>query len=176
MPTRSASNRYLRLGFLNSKESALVLSGLAFLLIGLWLPQRISVSTSPSLNHRIFFLSSVSATDRITTGDYLVFRHQDLLQREKGLNKENDRFIKMVGCRPGEKLATFAGSFSCEGIFLGMALTKDGKGNVLPQFSFYGTLPPDKFFMIGQHPRSYDSRYFGFIDAHDILYKALPLW
>ncbi|KAB2890798.1 MAG: hypothetical protein F9K32_07080 [Desulfobulbaceae bacterium] len=171
MPTRLASNRYL-----SKRDAAMVLAGLAFLLVGWWLPQRISVSTSPSLNHRVFFLSPMSDTNRITTGDYLVFRHKDLLQREKGLNKENDRFIKMVGCIPGKRLATFAGSFSCEGVFLGMALTKDGKGKALPQFSFNGTLPPGKYFMIGQHLRSYDSRYFGFIDGHDILYKALPLW
>ena len=176
MPTRSASNRHVRFRPLSKKEAALVLAGLAFLLVGLWLPQRISVSTSPSLQHRVFFLSPVPVTERIKAGDYLVFRHQDVSQREKGLNKENDRFIKMVGCSPGDKLTTFAGSFSCEGVFLGTALTKDGKGNILPQFSFNGAVPPNKYFMIGQHPRSYDSRYFGFIDARDILYKAVPLW
>ena len=176
MATRLASNKYLRFKLLNRKEATLVLIGLTFLLLGLWLPQRMSVSISPSLNHRIFFLSPLSDTNRIKTGDYLVFRRKDLLHREKGLNKENDQFIKMVGCRPGEQLTTFAGSFSCQGVFLGMALTKDGKGNTLPQFSFCGAVPPDKFFMIGQHPRSYDSRYFGFIDAHDLLHKALPLW
>lgn len=176
MQTRSVSNRHVRFRPLSKKEAALALAGLAFLLVGLWLPQRISVSTSPSLQHRVFFLSPVPATDRIKTGDYLVFRHQGVSQRETGLNKENDRFIKMVGCNPGDTLTTFAGSFSCQGVILGTALTKDGKGNILPRFSFNGAVPPNKYFMIGEHSRSYDSRYFGFIDTSDILYKAVPLW
>jgi len=176
MPTRSASNRQISLRPLSKKEAALLLAGLAFLLVGLWLPQRISVSTSPSLQHRVFFLSPVPATGRIKAGECLVFRHQGVSQRETGLNTENDRFIKMVGCSPGDKLTTFAESFSCQGVFLGTALTKDGQGNILPRFSFNGAVPPNKYFMIGQHSRSYDSRYFGFIDARDILYKAVPLW
>ena len=176
MPTRSASNRYLRFRRLGAREVALALAGLAFLLVGLWLPQRISVSTSPSLNHRIFFLSRVSEGEKVVFGEYLVFRHHDVVQREKGLNKDNDRFIKMVGCRPGDNLHTAAEGFYCDGIFLGKTLSKDGKGNTLPQFLYSGVVPPNKFFMIGHHIRSYDSRYFGFIDARDILYKAVPLW
>lgn len=30
--------------------------------------------------------------------------------------------------------------------------------------------------MVGTHPRSYDSKYYGFIDVHEISHQALPLW
>jgi type IV secretory pathway protease TraF len=59
---------------------------------------------------------------------------------------------------------------------LGQALAADSQGRPLPQFSFNGPVPVGKLFMVGTHPRSYDSKYYGFIDAHAILYQALPLW
>lgn len=162
---------------LNNREKSVALVFLTALLIGLWLPSRIIVSTSASLNHRIFFLTN--ARSKIKTGDYLVFRHKLEMKTfvKRGLNKENDRLIKQVGCSPGETLTRNADNqFFCGQILLGKALTKDSEGRNLPQFNFSGPVPDNKYFMVGSNPRSFDSKYFGFIHADEILYKALPLW
>jgi conjugative transfer signal peptidase TraF len=177
METKSPSNKGNKKMFrkLSSREKTIALVILAALLVGAWLPARIIVSTSQSLEHRVFFLVPVN-TKKIRTGDYLVFRHKDTRFVNKGLNKENDRLIKKVNCSPGQVLTRDIDLFSCNKKELGKALNTDSRGRALPQFEFNGPLPDDNFFMIGSNPRSFDSRYFGFVHADDILYKALPLW
>ena len=160
---------------LNSREKSLAIVVLAALLGGAWLPGRLIVSTSPSLEHRIFFLTR--AKDSITTGDYLVFRHKNTQFVHKGLEQENDRFVKKVGCCPGDMLSVDSKrTFYCSERQLGTALETDSKGRSLPIFDFTGVVPVNSYFMVGTNPRSFDSRYFGFIHADEILYKALPIW
>ncbi|MGE4403250.1 MAG: S26 family signal peptidase [Desulfobulbus sp.] len=160
---------------LSRREQTVVIVFLAFILAGSWLPSRITVATSGSLDHRVFFL--LPAPSKVELGDYLVFRHRDLSQVQRGLRADHDPMIKKVGCLPGDYL-TMDGNhhFFCNGKLLGQALEADSKGQPLPRFPFNGPVPTDKLFMIGTHPRSYDSKYYGFIDVHEISHQALPLW
>jgi len=157
-------------------EKSLALAFLAALLLGLWLPQRIAVATSPSLDHRVFFLVH-GETGSIETGDYLVVKQHDTSFIKQGLNKDTDNLMKQVGCSPGQSLTKdVEGKFFCDDELLGKALITDSHGNLLPQFNYSGTVPDDSYFLIGSHPRSFDSKYFGFIHSDDILHKAVPLW
>lgn len=155
-----------------------VLVLLAGIIAGSWLPERIIVSTSDSLDHRVFFKVMVERT-RIEEGDYLLFQLQGaehLVHVARGL-KENDVLIKRVACVPGDLLVKDGeGVFTCNGRELGGALTYDSKGRVLPMFDYNGPIPKDCYFMMGTNPRSYDSRYFGLIHADEFISKALPLW
>lgn len=160
---------------LNNREKTLAIIVLAAFLTGAWLPGRIIVSTSPSLNHRVFFLTRTKGT--IENGDYLVFKHKETSFVRKGLNPDNDRMVKKVGCSPGEILSVRTEkTFFCGSRELGTALDTDSKGRTLPLFQFNGTVPQDSFFMVGDSPRSFDSKYFGFVHADEIIYKVLPLW
>ena len=160
---------------LNRREQVVALVVLASCLLGVWLPGQITVATSGSLDHRVFLLRPVPA--RIETGDYLVFRHRDLAQVRQGLGANRERMIKRVGCRPGEWLQVDAEQrFACDGRLLGQALATDSQGRPLPRFTHNGPVPAGQLFLVGTHHRSYDSRYFGFVDAHEILHQALPLW
>ena len=157
-------------------EKSLALAFLAALLLGLWLPQRIAIATSPSLDRRVFFLVHPE-TGSIETGDYLVVKQHDTSFIKQGLNKETDILMKQVGCSPGQSLTRDTeGQFFCDNKFLGKTLVIDSHGNSLPQFNYSGTVPDDSYFLIGSHPRSFDSKYFGFIHSDDILHKAVPLW
>ncbi len=160
---------------LNNREKTLAIVILAALLIGAWLPERIIVSTSPSLHQRVFFLAK--AGNKFKTGDYLVFHLRDTSFVRKGLDQGNDRLIKRVGCGPGEILTSDADKqYFCGQKFMGKALDTDSKGRLLPLFQFTGLVPESSYFVVGKNPRSFDSKYFGFVHADDILYKALPLW
>ena len=160
---------------LNRHEQVVALVVLASFLVGAWLPGQITVATSASLDHRVFLLRPVPA--QIETNDYLVFRHRDLNQVRPGLGANRERMIKRVGCRPGEWLQVDAEyRFSCNGRPLGQALATDSQGRPLPRFTYNGPVPAGQLFLVGTHPRSYDSRYFGFVDAREILHQALPLW
>jgi len=161
---------------LNNREKTIAVIFLAALLTGLWLPTRIIVSTSESLDHRIFFMVG-HHIEKIKDGDYLVFRHAHSAFIRPGLSRKGHLFTKQVGCSPGEKLRRDEYSwFFCDRKLLGKALAQDSKGRDLPQFKFDGPVPENNFFMVGTHPRSFDSKYFGFIHADEIKYKALPLW
>ena len=143
---------------LNRHEQVVALVVLASFLVGAWLPGQITVATSASLDHR-------------------VFRHRDLAQIRQGLGANRERMIKRVGCRPGEWLHVDAEHrFTCDGRPLGQALATDSQGQSLPRFTHNGPVPTGQLFLVGTHPRSYDSRYFGFVDAREILHQALPLW
>lgn len=37
-------------------------------------------------------------------------------------------------------------------------------------------VPPEKFWVMGTHPRSFDSRYWGYVDHAQIIGKAYALW
>ncbi len=159
----------------NNREKAVAVIALAALLVGCWLPARISISTSPSLRHRIFFLSKNYAG--IKTGDYLVFTHSDTSFTQKGLQPANHQMIKQVGCSPGETLTRESDNkYFCNRRYLGASLLTDSTGRQLPIFHFNGPVPENSYFMVGADPRSFDSRYFGFVRAEEILYTALPLW
>ena len=175
MKRSESKNRRFFFKRLNSREKTLAIAVLAALLTGAWLPERIIVSTSPSLNHRVFFLTRTK--DTIENGDYLVFKHHDTNFVRKGLNSHNDHFVKKVGCSPGDQLSIDPErKFFCGHRELGTALDTDSKGRALPLFQFNGKVPQDNYFMVGANPRSFDSKYFGFVHADEILYKVLPLW
>ena len=175
MPRMLNSNLSRSWWRLSRREQTVGLVFLACVLMGAWLPARLAVATSGSLDHRVFVLLSPPA--HIERGEYLVFRHRDLAQVQPGRQQRRDKMVKQVGCAPGERLLRDGeGYFTCNGRPLGQALAADSKGHPLPRFSWNGPVPAGRLFMIGTHPRSYDSKYFGFIDVHEILYQALPLW
>jgi conjugative transfer signal peptidase TraF len=147
----------------------------AALVMGLWLPAHISVTLTPSLGHRVFFLIEPKSLD-FKEGDYLLFHKQLIDAPLRGNQARTDKLLKKVGCATGHRLTVTNGAYYCDENYLGHALAQDSKGNRLPQFIFNGLVPAGSLFMVGSHPRSYDSRYFGFIHADTVLKKAYPLW
>ena len=160
-------------------EKTVAIVFLAAMLLGSFLPGRLIVALSDSLDHRLFFMTGFNQ-EKIKNGDYLVFQgsKEEVEKHAKPmLNKKLGKLIKKVGCAPGEVLTRDAqGQFFCQGVFIGKALAADSRKHLLPQFQYSGIVPEKNFFMIGTNPRSYDSKYFGFVDAGKILHKALPLW
>jgi type IV secretory pathway protease TraF len=152
--------------------AAVFVSALA---IGLWLPGHISVTLTSSVGYRFFFLSEPESPD-FKEGDYLLFHKQLVHAPLQGNQAVTDKLLKKVGCATGQRLTVNNGEYYCDENYLGHALTQDAEGKRLPQFIFNGLVPAGSLFMIGSHPRSYDSRYFGFIHADTVLKKAYPLW
>lgn len=173
--TKSPSNEPAAWWRLSPKEKRVALVLLAFAILGGSLASRIAVVTSDSIDHRVFFLSKLSGP--ISKGDYVVFIKkgaQVFLQKSL---KEHNRMIKKVGCLPGEDLQVDeALNYTCSGESLGKALTTDSTGRPLTPFIFNGVVPAGHYFMVGTNPRSYDSKYYGFINEHDFLYKTAPIW
>lgn len=86
------------------------------------------------------------------------------------------RVIKRVSCVPGERLETRGRDYYCNGMFLGRAKEVGRKGQKLDNFAFNGTVPEDRMFVTGDHPDSYDSRYWGFLSKEEVTASANPLF
>jgi type IV secretory pathway protease TraF len=52
----------------------------------------------------------------------------------------------------------------------------DTQGRTLPRYRGCVTLETSEVFVLGPHPQSFDSRYFGPIATTDIQATATPLW
>ena len=144
---------------------ALVIAGAGLI------PSRISVTLSPSLKHRIFFIKQYTPGENIKTGNYVMF----MLSAPHSKNGKPQKVMKKVGCSAGEELSQEGRDFFCNGGLLGTAKKFSLKGKKLAAFKYAGTVPKDKMFLVGDHKDSYDSRYFGFVDKKDILYVAYPI-
>ena len=86
--------------------------------------------------------------------------------------------IKEVTCVPGDALQVDTRNrfFYCNGQYLGMAKVITLKGALLPMFVYSGRIPGGRLFVSGRHRDSFDSRYWGFLDARNVRAIATPIF
>jgi signal peptidase I/conjugal transfer pilin signal peptidase TrbI len=145
----------------------------ALLAAGTFLPGKLSVTLTPSLDHRVFWLDR--SPERVSKGDYVLFRHREL-PAGMGVKTPED-VLKIVGCDEGDVLSVDSDRlFFCNGDYLVRAKEVSLKGEPLRHFVFNGTIPRGYVFVMGQHRDSYDSRYFGFIEKKSIRARAYPIF
>lgn len=130
----------------------------------------LAINFTPSLTEFIFIVDKNTNIDALKKDDIVGFtyKHDDY-----PFYKNGQSFIKYVACMEGDTLNITNGEVRCNGKYLGSQIKKDSKGNVLPQFTYNGVIPKDKYFMWTPFAKSYDSRYWGFVDRNDILGKAI---
>lgn len=152
---------------------ALAVSGFPALF---WLLGHLCITSTRSLNSRVFLIEKPSKAERsrLQRGDYVRFDHVHPWSDDPA---KPSSILKMVGCGPGDSLSVSGlNAYFCNGEFLGVALTEDSEGNPLPQFVFTGIVQPDSLFVVGHDPRSYDSKYFGFVKLSEVTEIAYPLF
>ncbi|MDF1554390.1 MAG: S26 family signal peptidase [Deferrisomatales bacterium] len=131
------------------------------------------MTTTDSLRSRVFFLLDRDPGETFERGNYVRFERVHPWSGSSGPVS----LLKEVGCGPGNRLRVDAvGDVYCDGDYLGRALSEDSNGNRLTLFRFDGVIPEGKLFVVGHHPRSWDSRYFGFVDVEEVLNRAYPLF
>lgn len=155
------------------KKTVFYLIGIVILLmIGFYLPSKVMVTTSDSLDHRIFLFNPFFDPSAIHKGDYVVF---NLTSRFIN-NGKSIKATKRVMCEAGDMLTVDRKAYYCNGKFLGLAKEHSLKGEPVANFEYNGIVPDQKLFIIGTHKDSFDSRYFGLLDRKDIKAKAVPVW
>jgi conjugal transfer pilin signal peptidase TrbI len=146
---------------------------ICLLVAGTLLPYKFSVTLTPSLKHRIYWLTR--NPDKVVRGDYVLFHHKELAAKV-GM-KKSEEMLKVIGCNEGDQLTVDAEKkFYCNGEYMVRAKDISLKGEPLQHFVFNGQIPKGVMFVMGQHKDSYDSRYFGFVDKNRILAKAYPIF
>lgn len=155
----------------------LVVFLIALILLGLWIPSRFSLTVSKSLNHRLFFLSPWSDKGSIPVkeGSYVLFEIDHPLIADLIKLTNTNRAIKRITCSPGSVLTVENTEYFCDGRKLGKAKEYTSKGKRIDNFVFDGAIPKGSYFVMGDHPDSFDSRYFGFIENSDIMAIAYPI-
>ena len=149
---------------------------IVLLSIGGLLPAHISVTLTPSLNHRVFFLIFNPDRNSIKKGDYIMFDMSKEIVRQFTDKQDTDKTLKIVGCMGGSFLTVVNKDYYCDNEYLGKAKDVSLAGKPMENYVFNGTIPINSLFVIGQHKDSFDSRYFGFVDSRNVVAKAFPIF
>ena len=128
------------------------------------------ITTTASLEHRYFW-----KTDKIPeNGDYLMFSFNHPL-----ISRDDITVTKKITCTEGSLLTVKNRIFYCDGKALGQAKQISSRGDILPVFAWNGVIPDGKVFLTGQHPDSFDSKYWGFFDLkqrYQVLFPLAKRW
>ncbi|MFA7084711.1 MAG: S26 family signal peptidase [Arcobacteraceae bacterium] len=132
----------------------------------------IGISSTPSLPYNIFFINKNKK--EFNKNDLIVFRYPG----ENIYNFiKNEEFVKIATCFPKDFLfVNEKFEYFCNGKQVGKALLKDSESKELIPFVFNGIIPPNKYFVTGIHIKSWDSKYWGFVDKERIVATAKGLF
>jgi signal peptidase I/conjugal transfer pilin signal peptidase TrbI len=178
---------------LNRDKIAKALMLLSAFLFGLLIPGRFSVTTTPSLVHRIYLISRISDAREIRKDSYVLFTMRnnymskgqavDVMGKVPPHQKHKDGpmsaatpVMKIARCLPAEHLKVSDRMYYCNGEYLGRAKKYSLRGEKVDNFVFDDAVPPGKIFVMGEHRDSLDSRYFGFIEATDVIAIGHPVY
>lgn len=125
-----------------------------------WASPHLVLNFTASVPYRLMW-----QTDEVgRAGEYATF-YRD--QSHHSLFKQRTRLTKQVACVEGQQIEFRNGGFWCDGMFIGRPLERTESGKRLQRFRFEGAVPKGKAFMAGTHEKSFDSRYWGFVDISE---------
>lgn len=120
---------------------------------------------------RLYFISYGHPGD-LKQGDYVAFVPTGGLM---GPHFEGKTVGKMVAGLPGDKLVVKNNIAYIGGRLIGELVLTEKLGKKPGEFDRVETVPPGKVLVIGTEPRSYDGRYWGFLDQKLIIGRVGPI-
>jgi len=143
-----------------------------FVLYVFGIAPHLAINFSPSVSGYLFWIEK--GNYNFTPGDYVLIRftpeRRDPYIREGYLTKR-------IGCLPGQILERKGLAFYCDGKLIAIAKTRSISGKPLHPFDWTkGKVPEGYYFVIGEHPYSWDSRYFGFVSEKEIVAKEVKIF
>ncbi|WP_051654325.1 signal peptidase I [Persephonella sp. KM09-Lau-8] len=111
-------------------------------------------------------------------GDYIAFEYHSGGTRLPVKAIEGKTLVKRIACMPGDYLKVDLQSrvAFCNGQPVAKAKKRFLNGSKAPIFAFQGKIPENKYFVVGDHKDSYDSRYWGFVDYKELQGKVIPVF
>ena len=95
---------------------------------------------------------------------------------QRGYLPKNLPALKRVRALSGDKVCRYGRNISINGATVSVALLHDIHGLNLPEWSGCQRLKPDEVFLLSDHPKSFDGRYFGPVHQSAITGIAHPVW
>lgn len=112
-------------------------------------------------------------------GDYIVIRLSGTMQalaEQRNYIGPNTPLLKRVAASEGNRVCRRGQAVLISGQHVVFALGFDRAGKPLPVWQGCHRLQDDQVFVLGTHPESFDSRYFGPINRDQIAGAAIPLF
>ena len=112
-------------------------------------------------------------------GDLVVFPVPPAMRplvHERGYLPDGYVLLKPVVAVAGDRVCISDDVALVDDAPIGRVLATDSEGRPLPHDDLCGPVPPRHLYVASHHPRSFDSRTFGPVDAATIRGKATPLW
>jgi signal peptidase I len=128
----------------------------------------IGINTNKSLDGSVYIVNRLKK--HFKKGDLVVFYFKG-----SKYYPPKYRMIKLIRCLPRDTLSAKGRNFYCNNRFIGEAKQRDKQGKDTPLFVWDGMIPEGRYFVMGTHIDSYDSRYWGFVEQKDIIGKAYLL-
>lgn len=139
---------------------------------------RLGLGVTSSLPFYLFIVEPGVTPEK---GEYVTFYTTDLRPYyEKGI-----QFGKRIAGVQGDRLSVYGSNYFVNNVFVATAKERDSKGREISRFlplscssdiECYVIIPNGKFFVVADHPMSYDSRYWGYVDNSQVVGKLIPIF
>ncbi|VVP32040.1 S26 family signal peptidase [Pseudomonas fluorescens] len=131
----------------------------------------VDLATVRCLPWRLYFITYGLPQD-LKIGDYVAFVPAGGLM---GSHFEGKTVGKMIAGLPGDKLVVKGNIAYIGGRLIGELDLVDKLGKTPGDFDRVEVVPPGKVLVVGTEPRSYDGRYWGFLDQKLIIGRVGPI-
>lgn len=84
--------------------------------------------------------------------------------------------LKRVAAKNGDEICRENEQIFVRKIYIADALVVDSHGREMPQWSGCFVLGEDQYFLLNEHSKSLDGRYFGKTHSNEIIGVAVPVW
>lgn len=121
-----------------------------------------------------------ASTDALHVGDIVLARlpaGAAALAAQRGYLPARVPLLKRIGAMAPQRVCVAQRTVYVDGVPVALAREADGLGRGLPLWSQCRALRAGELFLLSAtNPASFDSRYFGPIDAAAVLGRAQPMW
>ena len=151
----------------------------------------VALIVAPTVAHQPPLLIIWNASPSVPVGLYLVTRASPRVGNlvvlrlppviaafaaRRGYLPASAHLVKPVAAVAGDLVCRFGERVLVRGVLAGIAEDADADGNAMPTWQGCRIVQTGEVFVLGDHPRSFDSRYFGPLDTASIVGRVVLLW
>lgn len=139
------------------------------------LPKKIIWNASASVSVGLYFVDNRTPV----RGDLVLVQFPDwvaLIASQRDYLFPNLPAIKGVAALPEDIVCRLEEAITINGMPVAMAHRRDSWGRKMPLWSGCRRLMKGEVFLLNDHPRSFDGRYFGVSELRDVIGVVRPVW
>jgi conjugative transfer signal peptidase TraF len=112
-------------------------------------------------------------------GDYALVEPPEIFRKliaERGYLPPDTPLIKRVAALSGAEICCEETRILIDNVFVAYVQLEDSAGRELPRWHGCFALKRDEIFLLNDHEKSLDGRYFGATNMHNTIGAAIPVW